>query len=73
VGGRYGQALVVAVTAPAVDGRATDAALKAVATALQVSPRDLRLVTGATSRTKVIEIANAGPEETSRLAALLSS
>ena len=57
VGGRYGlDALVVAVTEPAVDGRATAAALKAVAAALGVSATGLRLVAGATSRTKLLEI-----------------
>ncbi len=52
----HGDALVVAVTAPAVDGRATVAALAAVADALGVRPRHVRLVSGATSRTKVVEI-----------------
>ncbi|HEY6795973.1 MAG TPA: DUF167 domain-containing protein [Kineosporiaceae bacterium] len=57
VGGVHDGALVVAVTAPAVDGRATEAALQALADALRLRRRDLRLVTGATSRTKVVELA----------------
>lgn len=62
VGGRYGDALVVAVTAPAVDGRATTAALRALADACGVAPGAVRLVTGATSRSKVVELPNAcGP------------
>ena len=57
VGGRYGDAaLVVAVQVPAVDGRATAAALAAVAKALGCPPRDVTLVSGATSRTKVVEV-----------------
>jgi uncharacterized protein len=56
VGGMYGEALVVAVTVRAVDGKATEAALVALAEALGVRPRDVRLVTGATSRTKVVEV-----------------
>jgi uncharacterized protein YggU (UPF0235/DUF167 family) len=56
VAGEHGGALVVAVTAPAVDGRATEAALRALAEALGVKRRDLHLVSGATSRTKVVEI-----------------
>lgn len=57
MGGRYGDdALVVAVQAPAVDGRATAAALKALADALGCVPRDVSLVSGATSRTKAVEI-----------------
>lgn len=56
VGGSYDGALVVRVAARAVDGRATEAALRAVADALGVRRRELTLVTGATSRTKVVEI-----------------
>jgi uncharacterized protein len=56
VGGSYDGALVVRVAERAVDGRATEAALGAVAAALGVRRRDVALVTGATSRTKVVEI-----------------
>jgi len=57
VGGCYGDdALVVAVSDPAVDGRATAAALKALASALGVPAREVLLVSGATSRTKVVEV-----------------
>jgi uncharacterized protein (TIGR00251 family) len=56
VGGRHGDALAVSVTARAVDGKATEAALRAVAEAFGVPRRDVSLVTGATSRRKVIEI-----------------
>lgn len=60
VGGRYGQgeqaALRVAVSAPAVDGRATAAALRAVADAFGVRDRAVTLVRGTTSRTKVVDV-----------------
>jgi uncharacterized protein YggU (UPF0235/DUF167 family) len=56
VGGAYGEALVVKVAARAVEGRATEAALRAVARALGVRRRDVRLVSGATSRDKVVEV-----------------
>jgi hypothetical protein len=57
VGGRYGEvALVVRVRERAVDGRATTAALRALADALDVRAADVELVTGHTSRTKVVEI-----------------
>jgi len=66
VGGRYdavpGPALVVAVTARAVDGRATAAVLEAVAGAFGVRRRQVRLVSGATSRDKVLEL-NGPPDE----------
>ncbi|MDI2126200.1 DUF167 domain-containing protein [Yinghuangia seranimata] len=57
VGGTHGEALVVAVAARAVDGKATEAALRALADALGVRRRRLTLVTGATSRDKVVELA----------------
>jgi uncharacterized protein len=56
VGGSHGDALVVAVQARAVDGKATEAALAALADAVGVRRRDVALVTGATSRTKVVEV-----------------
>jgi len=55
-GGGGGTALVVKVAARAVDGKATEAALAAVAAALGVRRRDVRLVSGATSRDKVFEV-----------------
>jgi uncharacterized protein YggU (UPF0235/DUF167 family) len=74
VGGTHGARLVVAVNARAVDGAATEAALAAVADALGVRRRDVRLVTGATSRDKVVEISQpdaALAAARERLAALL--
>jgi uncharacterized protein YggU (UPF0235/DUF167 family) len=56
VGGRHDAALVVRVRERAVDGRATTAALRALADALDLRAADVRLVTGRTSRTKVVEI-----------------
>lgn len=56
VGGEHDGALVVRVTERAVDGRATQAALHAVATAFGVHRRSVRLVSGPTSRTKVVEV-----------------
>lgn len=61
VGGLYPQpcgdpALIIAVAAPAVDGKATSAALKALAKALGVRGADVTLVSGATSRTKIVKV-----------------
>ena len=61
VGGEQGGALVVRVSAPAVDGRATQAALTAVAAAFGVRRDAVTLVTGKTSRTKVVEVAGGDP------------
>ena len=65
VGGRAPQAgdepdaLVVAVRAPAVDGRANKSALSLLADALGCRPGDLRIISGSTARTKVIEAPDA--------------
>ena len=56
VGGAYGDRLVVAVSARAVDGAATEAALAAVAIAFGVRRRSVRLLIGHASRDKVVEI-----------------
>jgi len=58
VGGRYdGSTLVVRVSSRAVDGRATDAALRALAEAFSVAQASVRLVSGPRARTKIVEIA----------------
>jgi len=62
---------VVAVTARAVDGKATEAALRAVADAFDVRRRQVTLVTGATSRDKVVDIDGAEDELSARRATLL--
>ena len=51
-----GTTVEVWVTAPAVDGRATRAALAAVAAWAGVPPSSVRLVSGERSRTKVVEM-----------------
>ena len=60
MGGRYdgphGPALIVAVGAPAVDGKATEAVRRALADALGVRPADVTLRLGATSRDKVFTV-----------------
>ena len=64
VGGTYDDALVVRVAAPAESGRATRAALVAVAKALGVPGGSVKLVRGPTSRRKVLDVvANASHEE----------
>ncbi|MEJ3747728.1 DUF167 domain-containing protein [Actinomycetes bacterium KLBMP 9797] len=60
VGGRhdgpYGPALVIAVHAPAVDGRATEAARRALAEALGIRPAKVTLTSGAASRDKLFTV-----------------
>jgi len=69
-GGGHDGALVVRVSAPAVDGKATEAALAAVAAAFGVRRSAVRLVSGTTSRTKIVDI---DAEDPHRLAALLAA
>ncbi len=69
VGGEHDGALVVRVVERADAGRATEGALRAVARALGVPSRSLTLVRGATSRRKLIEIAD-DPTVASALARL---
>lgn len=71
VGGRHGDALVVTVTARAVDGKATEAALRAVADAFEVKRRGVTLVTGAASRDKVVDIDGAADALSARRDTLL--
>ncbi|MBB4749478.1 DUF167 domain-containing protein [Actinoplanes lobatus] len=60
--GPHGPALIIAVGAPAVDGKATEAVRRALATALGVRAAEVSLRLGATSRDKVFTV-TAPPEE----------
>jgi uncharacterized protein (TIGR00251 family) len=72
VTGRHGDALRVRVRAPAVEGRATDAARRLVADAFGMAARDVELVSGERSRLKRFRLAGV-PRESAlvRLAALV--
>ncbi|NJC69805.1 DUF167 domain-containing protein [Planosporangium thailandense] len=65
--GPHGAALVVAVTAPAVDGRATEAARRALADALQLRPATVSLRSGATSRDKIFAVDPPPPDLADRV------
>jgi uncharacterized protein len=56
VGGDHDGVLVVQVREPATDGRANRAVVDAVAAALGVRRREVRVVAGAASRRKVVEV-----------------
>ncbi|MFC7758188.1 DUF167 domain-containing protein [Catellatospora bangladeshensis] len=74
VGGAYpgphGPALIVAVQAPAVDGRATEAARRALAEALELPAASVSLRTGQTSRDKLFLVASPPADLGARLSAL---
>jgi uncharacterized protein len=61
VGGEHDGALVVRVSEPAADGKATAAVLAAVAVAFGVGRRSVTLVAGARSRVKILDVAGADP------------
>lgn len=69
----HGPALVIAVTAPAVDGRATDAARRALAGALGIRPADVTLRTGASSRDKIFTVDDAPTDLADRVSRLRDS
>jgi uncharacterized protein len=70
VGGSHDGALVVRVVEAAERGRATEAALRALADALAVPRAAVQLVGGATSRRKWVEIdAQGAPGAAARLTA----
>ncbi|MGM1058096.1 DUF167 domain-containing protein [Saccharothrix sp. Mg75] len=57
VGGRWdGGALVVAVAAPAVEGKANEAVRKALARAFGVRRQDVEVVAGERGRDKVVQV-----------------
>jgi uncharacterized protein YggU (UPF0235/DUF167 family) len=70
VGGEHDGALIVRVNAQAVDGKATEAALAAVADSFGVRRSAVRLVSGASSRIKIVDIDTSDP---GILAALLAA
>lgn len=68
--GPYGPALVVAVHSPPVDGRATEAALRALSSALGIRTSAVTLKAGAASRDKLVTIPDAPVELAARVASL---
>lgn len=73
VGGAIAGRLQVRVNARAVDGKATEAALRALAKAFDVPPSAVELVSGAASRDKLVAIAGDELALQSRLDELLSN
>jgi uncharacterized protein len=63
IAGRHGTDLKIRVAAPPVAHAANEALLAFVVSRLGVRPRDVRLVAGATSRHKVLEIDGIAAEQ----------
>jgi uncharacterized protein len=73
VGGSRDGALVVAVAAPAVDGKANAAVLAAVAEAFGVRVRQVAIVSGERSRDKLIALTAPPQDAPQRLHTLLTT
>jgi uncharacterized protein YggU (UPF0235/DUF167 family) len=69
VGGEHEGALVVRVGKRPVGGEATAAARAALAVAFGVSRKDVTLISGPTSRSKIFDVAGGDPALLSRLLA----
>lgn len=73
VGGRWGEdALIVAVAAPAVEGKANEAVRKALAKAFGVRKQDVEVVAGERGRDKVVRVEPAPAGAADVLARLLA-
>jgi len=68
IAGLQGTALKVRVTAPPVDGLANEALIELLSRTLNTSRRNVCIVSGHSSRTKLIEISEASLESIQRLA-----
>jgi hypothetical protein len=69
IAGEYGEALKVRLAAPPVDGAANDALVDLLAKELRVPKRDIRIVSGSSSRNKTIEISGSDISAVDRLVA----
>lgn len=61
--GPFGDALKVAVTAPAVDGAANEAVIEFLAAKINTSRNQVAIVTGHTSRTKLVKFFGISKDE----------
>jgi len=67
VAGVHGDALKVRLTAPPVDGAANAALVELLADTFGIAERSITIVAGASSRTKVVELAGVTEERVRRL------
>jgi uncharacterized protein len=69
VAGVHGAALKVRLTQPPVEGAANEALIELLAAALGVPRRSVRIVSGATARTKVVDVDGTNVARVRQLAA----
>jgi uncharacterized protein len=63
----HGNAWKVRLTAPPVDGAANEALVKFLSETFRIPARDVTIVSGATSRMKVVELLGVGVDLVRRL------
>ncbi len=66
VTGRFGEAWKLDLSAPPVDGKANEECVRFLAELAGVARSRVRIVSGATSRMKTVEVADVGQEELER-------
>lgn len=64
--GRHGTAWKVRVAAAPEDGKANDAVVRLLAETLEVSSRDVEIVSGHRSRDKIVALSGVGADEIER-------
>ena len=67
VAGRYGDAWKLDLAAPPVDGKANEECVRFFAELVRVPRARVRIVTGLTSRTKVVDIEGVAQDQLERL------
>lgn len=67
VAGRHGAALKIRLTAPPVDGAANESLVKFLAKTLDIPARSVTIVSGASSRTKIVELVGVSEDRVQRL------
>lgn len=67
VTGRFGEAWKVDLAAPPVDGKANEECVRFFAELAGVARSRVRIVSGATSRVKMVEVADVGQAELERM------
>lgn len=67
VAGLHGDALKVRLTAPPVEGAANEALAEFLAATFNIPKRDVTIVAGASSRSKIVELAGITEERVRRL------
>ena len=68
IAGIHGGALKVRLTAPPADGAANEMLVEFLAATFGIPERDIRIVAGLTSRSKVVELAGVGEARVRQLA-----